>query len=140
MTTYDVENTNGKNKGRDLQLVNKRWALPEEQKECRKEDRGIGELLNIDQNFLKESKTRQKNLYGVDWLQNDIWSSPVQLEYKLSRNDIRPSHKILWENHGNLENGIENWRVKLSWSEDPEGYIQGRCTITITIWNSDYAA
>ena len=39
----------------------------------------------------------------------------------------------------NLVSGIDSQREKLSWSKDQERFIPGRCTITITICNSDDA-
>ena len=38
-----------------------------------------------------------------------------------------------------LESGIISRKKKYSWGENPERYIPGRCTITITICDSDDA-
>ena len=38
-----------------------RGLFPEEQKGCRKATRGTGELLYVDQNILKDNKTRRKH-------------------------------------------------------------------------------
>ena len=62
MPTWDVENTNGTNKGRDLFLSKKLRIVPEGQKGCRKGSRCTAEQLNIDQHILNESKIRRKNL------------------------------------------------------------------------------
>ena len=43
--TYDVVNTNGTNKGRDLFLLISKQYFPEEQKGCCKGSRGTVELL-----------------------------------------------------------------------------------------------
>ena len=61
--TYDVENTNSTNKGRELLLANKSQIFPGEQKGCHKGSKSAGELLYIDQHIFNESKTRRKNLW-----------------------------------------------------------------------------
>ena len=58
--TYDVENTNGSNKGRDLFLTNKLQIVP-----C---------------TLISTSSTRgrrdKKSCYSVDWQQKGIWYDP----------------------------------------------------------------
>ena len=87
----------------------------------------------------REQDETEKSTYGLDWLQKGIWYGPAKLDNKLPQNvqDIRSSHKLYRENYENLKSGIDSRRAKLSWSEDPERYIPGRCNITITICNSD---
>ena len=53
MPTYDVENTNDTNKGRDLLHTNYPWIVP------RGTERMTGKLLYIEQYILNESKTRR---------------------------------------------------------------------------------
>ena len=114
------------------------WLFLEEQKGCRKGSRGTGELLYIDQHILNESKTRQKIL-AMAWidLKKAIWYGPAKLDNKLPQNiqDIKRSHTF----YENLKSGIDSRREKLSWSKDPKNYIPGRCTLTITIFNSNDA-
>ena len=66
-STYELEDTNGTKKERDLRLANKSRIVSEEQKECRKGSIGTGELLYIDQHILNEKKTRRKNL-AMTWI------------------------------------------------------------------------
>ena len=116
--------------------------FPEEQKGSRMWTKGIEELLYINQHILNESKTRRKNLsMALTDYKKSIWYSTSKLDNKLPQNvqDIRWSHEHYRENHENLESRIDSKREKLGWSEDPKGYIPGRCTITITICNSDDA-
>ena len=59
-TTYDVKNTNGTNKWKDLTLTYKAVVLfSEKQKGCSKGFRIIEERLYTDQHILNEIKTRR---------------------------------------------------------------------------------
>ena len=92
----------------------------------------------------REQDEMEKSSYSLDWLQKGIWYGLTKLDNKLSSNvqDIRWSHKlhlISWENHENLESGIDIRRKKLGVSKDPNRYISRRCTIIITICNSEDA-
>ena len=120
-------------------LLIRRGLFPEEQKECCKWTRDIGELLCIDPYILRESKTRRKKTsYGIDWLQKGM---SAELDNKQSQNvqDIRRSHKLYRENHWNLESGVDSRKKRLNWGENPESDLAGRCAITITFCNSDDA-
>ena len=88
-----------------------------------------------------EQNETQKLSYGVDWLQKVIRYGPSHLDNRLFQNvqNIWRSHKVYRGNHEKLESGIDSYRKNIRWGEDPEGYIPGRCTITITICNSDDA-
>ena len=55
--TYDVENTNGTNKGRDLLLANKPWIALEKMSQ-----RILNHRRASLQNFFSENNTRRKNL------------------------------------------------------------------------------
>ena len=116
--------------------------LPDEQIRYHKGSRGTGELLYIDQHILNESKMRRKNLAMtcIDY-EKDIWYVPRKLDNKLPQNvqNIGWSHKLRRENHENLQSGIDSRREKLSWNEYLKRYLPRRCTITITIYNSDDA-
>ena len=131
-TIYNVENTSGTNKVRDLWLANKL----QKQKEWSRGSRGPGEQLYIDQHILNECKMRRKKFsYGIDWPQKAIcW-------YKQPQNvqDIKRNYKLYQESHEKLESGIDSWSEKLCSNEDPERYTPGRCTITITVRNNDDA-
>ena len=66
---------------------------------------------------------------------------PANLDNKLSQNreDIRLSHKDYRENHEKLESVIDMGKKKFSTGENPERYIPGRQTFTISIYNSNDA-
>ena len=117
--------------------------FPKKQKGYCKWTRGIEELLYVDQHILNKSKTRgkKKSIYSMDWQQKGIWYGSIKLDNKPSQNiqDIRWSHKLYQENHGNLERGIDSKRGKISWGKDPERYILGKGIITITICNNNDA-
>ena len=89
----------------------------------------------------REQDEMEKSSYGLDWQQKGIWYGPTKLNNKLFQNveNIRWSHKLYRENHENLESGIYRRREKFSRNKNPKRYIPRRCTITITIYNCDYA-
>ena len=113
--------------------------FPEEQIECHKGTRGTGNLLYIGQHILKESKTRPKNV-AMAWIDYkkvyDIvsWVIDCLKLYKISS-----EVKVYRENHEKLESGIDCKMKNLNWGENSERYLPGRCTITITICDSDDA-
>ena len=115
-------------------LISRR-LFSEEQKGCLKRTRGTGELLYIDQQILNECKTRRKNL-TLAWI-----------DYKKAYYIVPPNwivhclkmYKIPDEVIKFMENGIDSKRKKLSRSKDPKRHIPGRCTVTITLCNSDDA-
>ena len=112
--------------------------FPEEQKGCRKKTRGTGELLYTEYHILNMIKTRRKNL---------------AIDYKKAYNMFLQSwiinclkmYKILDEVINFIEKTMGTLRVELTSggkslpSKDPESYIPRRCTITISICNSDDA-
>ena len=114
-----------------------RGLFPEEQKGCHKESRCTAELLYIDQPILNESKTKQKNCYGHDWLQKGIWYGSVKLDNKMPQNvqTIKWSLKLYRENHENPASGIDRRRKKLSWNKDPKRDFPRRFSITLIIYN-----
>ena len=109
--TNDVKNTNGTNKGGDLQLVNNPRTIP----------RGIeknatsGLVVSVSScTLIDTSSTRvrrdEKNL-SMAWIYNkNVYDMVLQSCIKLSQNvqDIRRSHKVYQENHRNLESGIDS--------------------------------
>ena len=108
-----------------------RGLFPKEQKEGRQWTKGTEQPLYIDQHILKKSKTRRKNL-NMTWIvykkAYDMVAQNVQ--------DRRQSHKVYRKYHGKLESRTDKRRKKLSWGENPEWDLPGRCTITITICNN----
>ena len=109
------------------------------QKGCRKWTRGIEELLYTDQLILNESKTRWKNL-AMAWMNYKKSYDMVPQNWIINMRKI--SDKVI----NFIEKTMETFRVQLtavekkfSWGKDPERYIPERCTITITICNSDDA-
>ena len=70
--------------------------FPEERKGCRKWTRDTGDLLYIDQNILKERKTRRKNL-AMSWIENkkaydmvsQSWIIDCVKRYKISGEVIK---------------------------------------------------
>ena len=111
---HDMENTNGINKG-DLLLIDKLRTVP----------RGTERMLQVDLRHRRatvhwsihhqwEQDETKKFSSGVDRLQKGIWYDPAKLDNKLAQNvqDIRRSHKLHRENHGNLGSEIDNRRKK----------------------------
>ena len=83
-------------------------------------------------------------------LKSSIWYShkilpmikminPAKLDKRRSQNvpDIRGSFKVYRENHEKLESQTHSWSKKISWGENPERNLPGRCVMTIMICNSD---
>ena len=140
--TYNVENTNGTNKGSDLRLANKsrtvpreiKWILPRIQRHRRA-------TLHWSTHPQREQNETKKSSDIVDWLQKGIWYGPAMLDNELPQNEqnIRWRHKFNRENHEKLESEIDSRRENLSWNEDLVRYILGKCTITITSCYSDDA-
>ena len=91
-------------------------------------------LINTSSRIVK----RDAEIFLWCWsIIKSIWYGPA----KLSQNvlDITQSHKVHRGNHEKLESGNDNWSKKLNWGKNPERYIPGRWTITITICDSDNA-
>ena len=72
------------------------------------------------------------------WPENGIWYGPAKMNNRLSKNvqDIRWSHKVYRKYHGKLESLTDSRREKLSWEENPEKDLPGRCAIIFTICNN----
>ena len=140
MPTYDVENTNGINKGRYLLLANKPqivlWGTEGMPQRIQRHGRAT---LHWSAHPQREQDETEKSSYGLGWLQKAIWYGSTKLDNKLPQNEqnIRWSHKLYRENHENLESEIDNRQEKLTCSEDPKRYIPRRCTIIITIYDCD---
>ena len=77
----------------------------------------------------------------MDCLEKSIWYSLANLDNRLSQNvqDTRRRNKVYWEYDEKLVSGIDSRREKLSWGENLERDLPGRCTIAIKICNSDDA-
>ena len=105
ITCYDVENTHGTNKGRDLFLANKprivpwgtEWMLQKVQMHRRI-------TLSWSANPQREQDETEKSIHDFDWQRKDLWYGPANLDNKLSQNvqNIRWSHEHYRENHENL--------------------------------------
>ena len=121
-------------------LISRR-LLPEQLKGCRKGTRSTGDVLYIDQHILKESNMTEKSIYAVDWLRKSIWYIPAKLDNRLFQNVQVTAEVIKF-----IKNTMEKWTVELtalgkSLTEvkNLERDLPGRCTIFITICNSDGA-
>ena len=95
-----------------------------------------GELLYIDQHILNESKTRQKNLAMV-WNHNkkahDMVPQSWIINYFKMYKDIRQSHKVYRENHGNLESGIDSRRKRIKLRQRFQRNAQSQLLFVIEI-------
>ena len=119
-----------------------RGLFPEEQNGCHKGNRDREELLYIDQHIINDSKTRRKNL-TMAWIDYkkaydmipQSWTAHCFKMNKMPDEVI----KFIEKNNRNMVSRIDSRRKNLSRSEDPERYIPGWFTITITICNSDNA-
>ena len=109
--------------------------FPEVQKECRKWAIGTKQLLFSDKHILKESKTRRKNLALV-W--ND-YKKPYDMVLQSWIIDCFKMCKITGEVMKFMEHIMEKWKKTLNLNENPESNLPVRCTITITLCNSDDA-
>ena len=115
-----------------------RGIFSDEQKGCCKRTRGTGELLYIDQHIFKESKSKRKTV-AMAWI-----------DYKKAYNMVPQSwilHCLKLYKYPDqviqfIEKTMETWRVDLTAGGKSltkvkiQKYIPGRCTITITIYDS----
>ena len=137
MPTNNVENSNCTNKERDLRLAKTPRIVPRGIERMRKKvQRHRRATLHWSTYPQWEKDETEKSSYGLDWQQKGKWYDPTKLDNKLPQNvqNIRLSHKLYRENHENLESWIDSRWEKLSWSEE---VYSRRCSITITICNSD---
>ena len=136
--TDHEENINSTNKGRDLILTNKPWIV-------RWGAENMPQNIQWHSRFTLDWSTHPKwekdqkgnTCYGLDWLQNGVWSVFAKVDTKLTQNiqNITWSPKLYRENHENLVSRIDSRREKLSWRKNLKRYISRRCTITVTIPN-----
>ena len=142
MPTDDVENINGTNQGGDLLFVNKLMTvLRRTERILQGNERNRRSTIYWSKHPQGEQNETQKCSYSMDLLQKDIWYGPAKLDDRLSENvqDIQQSHKAYQGNHERLGSGTDSKKKKLSWGENPEKYLPGRCAITIIICNSNDA-
>ena len=66
-----------------------------------------------------------------------IGSSKLDIILSQNTENTRRIHTVHRENYGNLVNGIDSRRIKLSGGKDPERHPLGRCTIKINTGNSN---
>ena len=136
MPIDDVENTNGTNKWGNIQFTNKSRTLPWGRERMPPVDYMYrSATINWSKHPQGEEYETKTSIYDLDWLQKGIIYGPAKLDNRLSQNvlDIRRSHKVYRKYHRNLVNGIDGRRKKSNRDENPEGYVPGRCAITITI-------
>ena len=79
-----------------------RRRFPEEQKECYKVTKGTGDLQSIDQNILKESKTRRHNVAMVRIDNKKAYDMVPQswiIEFLKKLLHIRKSNKVHRRSH-----------------------------------------
>ena len=128
LPTDDVENINSTNKGRDLLLANKLRIVPwGTEKMLQRIQRRSKVTLHRSAHPKREQNQTEKSSYGLDWLQNGIWYGSAKLENKLPKNarNIRWSHKLYYENHENLESGIDSRRKEIAEAKIQRGIFQG---------------
>ena len=66
--TYDMENTNGTNKGRDLLLANKPWIVPQgTERMPQRIQRYRRATLHWSAHPEREQDDTEKSSYGLDW-------------------------------------------------------------------------
>ena len=53
--------------------------------------------------------------------------------------DIRKGNNVCRGNQEKLESGINSWKKRISIGENLSRYIQGKCAITVTIYNGEDA-
>ena len=112
LPTNDVENINSTYNVRDLQL-NKPQIVPwGTERMPQRIQRHKRVSLHRSAHPQWEQYQMEKSSYGLDWRQKGIWYGPAKLHNKLPQNvqNIRWSHKLYWENHENLESGIDSRR------------------------------
>ena len=126
MSTYDVENTNCTNKGRDLRFANKPWIVlrgtERMPQKIQRHRRATPHWLAHPQRMQDET---EKSSYGVGWLQKGIGYRPAKLDNKLLPNvqDIRWSQTLSrkpWKpGEWNWQLEGKAWRVRRSKEVSP---------------------
>ena len=117
--TDDVENFSSINKEIDSLIVNKPRIVPWGiERMPQKIQRYRTTTLHWSAPPQRGQDETQKSVYGLDLLQKGIWYSHTNPENKLPQNvqNIRWNHRLYWENHENLESGINCRTEKLSWN------------------------
>ena len=102
--------------------------------------RETGDLQYIDQNILKESKAKQKNIVVAWTTKKSQWFGPANLDYRMSENvqNIRRSHKIHLKSRERLGSGIKNRKKNFNVSESSERHLPGRYAVDLTVcYNND---
>ena len=131
LPTNDVENTNSRNKGKDLLLANKPRIVPwrTERMPQRIQTHNRIALHRSTHPKWEQDKT-EKSSYGLDWLQKAYDMVPQNVQY------ITWSHKLHRKDNENQERAADSRRKKLSRNNDPKRDFPRRCTIILTIHNS----
>ena len=131
----NVENTKDRNHGGNLIFAKTSRTLPQTiegmaqgTKKNMKSTKHLSIQLRRQQNKMKKSN------YGVKWLQKSIQYGHAKWESRQSHNvqDMRRRNKVYQEYLEKLESGIDSRRKRLR-------NLSERCTITMTIYNSDNA-
>ena len=137
-----MENINSTNKGKNLLLTNKPRIVPwrtEKMPQRIQRHSGITQHRSTHPKW-QQDKT-EKSSYGLDWLKKDVWYYPTKLDTTLPQNvqNIIWSHKLHRTDHGNLESEPDSRRKKHSCNKDPKRHFPSRCTIGLSIHNSQDA-
>ena len=132
-----MENTNGRNKERDLLLTNKSRIVPcGTEKMPQRIKRHKRTTLHWSEHPQREQDESEKSGYGLKYkkaydMVPQSWIINCVKIYKISDEVINFIKKTMKTWRVELTEGVK----KLSWREDPEWYIPRRYTITITIYN-----
>ena len=80
-------------------------------------------------------------MVGIDY-KKAIWYGSAKLDNRLFQKIqyFRRSNKVYWKYQGKLERGTDSRKKKLTWGENPERDLPGRCTNTITVCSNDNAS
>ena len=121
--------------------------FPAKQKGCHKGTRRTRDLLHIDQvqcsGMISSRKAKQDKIllwHGLTTKRPTIWlheagllTVSICIRYLTK---LLSSSRKLWK----TGSGIDSMRNSFSWGENPEMYLPGRCIITITVCNGNYAS
>ena len=128
LPTNDVENTNSRNKGKDILLANKPRIVPWlTERMPQRIQRHSRITLHSSTHPKWEQYKTEKSSYGLDWLQKGIWYGSTKLDNALSQNvqNITWSHKLHRKDHANLESGADSRRRKIAETKIQIGIFQG---------------
>ena len=136
MPADDGENTNDANS-----LISRILFSDEQKTTLRGNERNRRATIHWSTHPQGEQNNRKICNNGMDWLQKGRWYGLSKLDYRLSQNalDIRRSRKVFREYHGKFESWIDYRKKKIIWGKNLARVLPGRCSITISIFNSNAA-